>query len=87
MIYAANCCSEDIWYSTGPSVTGPWAYRGIIMPTEGRSFTNHPEIIDFNNTSYFFYHNGALTGGSGFTRSVAVERFVYNADGTIPTYK
>jgi hypothetical protein len=84
MIFAANCCSEHIGYSTGPSATGPWTYRGVIMPTEGRSFTNHPAIIDYKNSSYFFYHNGALPGGSGYTRSVAVERFVYNPDGTIP---
>lgn len=84
LIYAANCCSEDIRYSTGPTATGPWTYRGVIMATEGKSFTNHPGIIDFNNASYFFYHNGALTGGSGYTRSVAVERFGYNSDNTIP---
>jgi hypothetical protein len=84
MVYPANCCSEDIRYSTGPSATGPWTYRGLIMAAEGASFTNHPGIIDFNNASYFFYHNGALAGGSGYTRSVAVERFVYNSDGTIP---
>ncbi|KAL5353863.1 hypothetical protein ACLOAV_001907 [Pseudogymnoascus australis] len=87
MIYAANCCSEDIRYSTGTSAIGPWTYRGVIMATEGGSFTNHPGIIDFNDTSYFFYHNGALPGGGGYTRSVAVESFVYNADGTIPTMK
>ncbi|KAF2730733.1 Arabinanase/levansucrase/invertase [Polyplosphaeria fusca] len=85
LVYAANCCSEDIRYSTGPSVTGPWTYRGVVMPTQGKSFTNHPGIIDFNGTSYFFYHNGALPGGSGYTRSVCVESFVYNSDGTIPT--
>jgi hypothetical protein len=55
------------------------------MPTQGSSFTNHAGIIDFNGGSYFFYHNGALPGGGGFTRSVAVERFNYNADGTFPT--
>jgi hypothetical protein len=87
LIYAANCCSEDIRYSTGPSATGPWTYRGVIMATEGRSFTNHPGIIDYKNNSYFFYHNGALPGGGGYQRSVAVERFVYNSDGTIPTIK
>jgi len=85
MIYAANCCSEDIRYSTSTSAIGPWTYRGLIMASAGRSFTNHPGIIDFNDTSYFFYHNGALNGGSGYTRSVCVERFVYNSDGTIPT--
>ena len=83
--YAADCCSEDIRYSTGTSATGPWTYRGIIMPTQGGSFTNHEGIIDFSGNSYFFYHNGALPGGGGYDRSVAVEQFVYNSDGTIPT--
>lgn len=85
MVFAAKCCSEFIAYSTSPGPTGPWTYRGTIMPTQGSSFTNHAGIIDFNGGSYFFYHNGALPGGGGFTRSVAVEKFTYNADGTIPT--
>ncbi|KAH7309706.1 glycosyl hydrolase [Stachybotrys elegans] len=84
LIYAANCCSEDIRYATGPSVTGPWTYRGLVMATEGRSFTNHPGVIDYKGNSYFFYHNGALPGGSGYTRSVAVEQFQYGSDGSIP---
>ncbi|MFI5843044.1 glycoside hydrolase family 43 protein [Catenuloplanes sp. NPDC051500] len=84
-VFAAKCCSEFIGYSTAPGPTGPWTYRGTIMPTQGSSFTNHAGIIDFDGGSYFFYHNGALPGGGGFTRSVAVEKFTYNADGTIPT--
>ena len=85
MVFAAKCCPEFIAYSTSPGPTGPWTYRGTIMPTQGSSFTNHPGVIDFNGGSYFFYHNGALPGGGGFTRSVAVERFSYNSDGTFPT--
>jgi arabinoxylan arabinofuranohydrolase len=85
LVYAAKCCSEFIAYSTAPGPLGPWTYRGTVMPTQGGSFTNHPGIVDFAGNSYFFYHNGALPGGGGFTRSVAVERFTYNADGTIPT--
>lgn len=85
MVFAAKCCSEFIAYSTSPGPTGPWTYRGTIMPTQGSSFTNHVGIVDFNGGSYFFYHNGALPGGGGYTRSVAVEKFSYNADGTIPT--
>ncbi|WP_308169673.1 family 43 glycosylhydrolase [Acrocarpospora catenulata] len=84
-VFAAECCSEFIAYSTAPSATGPWTYRGTIMPRQGGSFTNHAGVVDFNGGSYFFYHNGALPGGGGFTRSVAVEKFTYNADGTIPT--
>lgn len=85
IVFAAKCCSEFIGYSTAPGPTGPWTYRGTVMPTQGSSFTNHPGVIDFNGGSYFFYHNGALPGGGGYTRSVAVEKFSYNADGTIPT--
>ena len=83
-VFAAQCCSEFIGYSTAPGPTGPWTYRGTVMPTQGASFTNHPGVIDFAGSSYFFYHNGALPGGGGFTRSVAVERFSYGADGSIP---
>jgi arabinoxylan arabinofuranohydrolase len=85
LVFAARCCSEFIAYSTAPGPTGPWTFRGTIMSTQGTSFTNHPGVIDFSGSSYFFYHNGALPGGGGFTRSVAVERFTYNADGTFPT--
>jgi beta-xylosidase len=85
MVFAAKCCSEFIAYSTAPSPTGPWTYRGTVMPTQGNSFTNHAGIVDFQGNSYFFYQNGALPGGGNFTRSVAVEKFSYNADGTIPT--
>ena len=84
-VFAARCCSEFIGYSTAPTPTGPWTYRGTVMPTQGSSFTNHAGIVDFNGGSYFFHHNGALPGGGGFTRSVAVERLTYNADGTLPT--
>ncbi|KAF9054296.1 glycosyl hydrolase [Panaeolus papilionaceus] len=84
LTYAANCCSEDIRYSTGPSATGPWTYKGLVMATEGRSFTNHPAVIDYKGNSYFFYHSGALNGGSGYQRSVCVEQFNYGSDGSIP---
>lgn len=85
MVYAASGIPENIAYSTSTSPTGPWTYRGVIMPTQGGSFTNHPGIIDFKGKSYFFYHNGALPGGGGFTRSVCLEEFEYNADGSFPT--
>ncbi|HYQ62519.1 glycoside hydrolase family 43 protein [Actinophytocola sp.] len=84
-VFAARCCSEFIAYSTAPGPTGPWTYRGTVMPTQGSSFTNHAGIVDFKGGSYFFYHNGALPGGGGYTRSVAVEKFSYGSDGSIPT--
>jgi arabinoxylan arabinofuranohydrolase len=85
LVFAAECCSEFIAYSTGPGPTGPWTFRGTVMPRQGTSFTNHAGIVDFSGGSYFFYHNGALPGGGGFTRSVAVEKFVFGGNGAIPT--
>ncbi|PRY55143.1 carbohydrate binding protein with CBM6 domain [Arcticibacter pallidicorallinus] len=86
MLYAAGGVPEHLAYSTSSSPTGPWQYRDTIMPviTKGGAFTNHPAVIDYKGKSYLFYHNGALPGGGGFNRSVCVEEFEYNADGTIP---
>ncbi len=35
--------------------------------------------------SYLFYHDQKLKGGSSYHRSVSVEEFTYNEDGTFPT--
>ncbi len=83
LLYAAGM-PEHIAYSTSNSPTGPWTFAGVVMPAQGASFTNHPGIVDFRGHSYFFYHNGMLPGGSGFTRSVAVEEFTYGENGKIP---
>jgi arabinoxylan arabinofuranohydrolase len=93
MVYAASGIPENICYATSGEATGPWTFKGIIMPTEDRavtkhkstSFTNHPGVVEYQGHTYFFYHNGALPGGGGYTRSVCVEEFKYNADGTFPT--
>lgn len=85
LVFAAGPISEHIGYSTSSTPTGPWTYRGVIMPTQGASFTNHAGVVDFMGRSYFFYHNGALPGGGGFHRSVCVEEFSYDADGSWPT--
>jgi Carbohydrate binding module (family 6). len=50
-----------------------------------KSFTNHCGVADYKGHSYFFYHTGKLPNGGGFGRSVAVEEFKYNADGSFPT--
>jgi arabinoxylan arabinofuranohydrolase len=85
MIYAAAGIPEYIAYSTAPSPEGPWTYQGFIMERAPHlAFTNHPGIIDYKGNSYFFYHTQELSGGQGFKRSVSVEQFNYNADGSIP---
>lgn len=85
LMYAAGGVPEHISYSTSDKPTGPWKYQGQIMRQQAtNSFTNHAGICEFKGHNYFFYHTGWLPGGGGFTRSVAVEEFNYNADGTIP---
>ncbi|HZL21477.1 MAG TPA: family 43 glycosylhydrolase, partial [Polyangia bacterium] len=92
LAYAANNIPEDISYSKATSATGPFTYGGTIMKASGASFTNHTGIIDFNGHSYFFYHDGALqkggsvpSNGDGYHRSVCLEEFKYNSDGSFPT--
>jgi arabinoxylan arabinofuranohydrolase len=86
MIFAAVGIPEYIAYSTAPSATGPWTYQGIIMGRHpGLAFTNHPGVVDYKGNSYFFYHDQKLPGGGGFNRSVSVEQFEYNPNGTFPT--
>ena len=86
LLYAAGGVPEHISYSTAPSPEGPWTYAGEIMPlSDTGSFTNHCGVADYKGHSYFFYHTGRLPGGGGFGRSVAVEEFKYNADGSFPT--
>lgn len=65
---------------------------GQVMRTGGTdSFTNHCGIVNFRGHEYFFYHTGWASVGSvkggGFNRSMAVEEFKFNADGTIPEIK
>jgi hypothetical protein len=79
-----NGSMENLRYSTSTSPTGPWKYRDMIMPAEGKSWTNHPAVAHYKGKSYFVYHNGALPGGGDGQRSVCVEEFTYGADGTIP---
>ena len=92
LAYAANNIPEDISYSRATAATGPFTYGGTIMKAIGASFTNHTGIIDFNGHSYFFYHDGALqkggsvpSNGDGYHRSVCLEEFKYNSDGSFPT--
>lgn len=85
MIFAAGPLNpnEHLGYSTSSTPIGPWEYRGRLMEPGG-AFTIHPGIVDYKGRSFLFYHNNALPGGGGFKRSVCLDEFTYNEDGTIP---
>lgn len=87
LLWAGGPLPEHIGYSTSKSPVGPWKHQGTVMLAEGRSFTNHPGMVDYKGKTYFFYHNGALPGGGGFTRSVCVQEAEFNNDNTIKQMK
>ena len=88
MAFASTCCPEGIGYSMSNSPTGPWEYKGSIMDGDSRSSGNHPGIIDYKGKTYVFGFNYRLnfmvTDAHHERRSVCVEEFKYNPDGTIP---
>lgn len=84
MVYAAlGSGSEKISYATSNRPTGPWTYKGDIMDA-GRTYTNHPGIVEYKGRNYFFYHDSSLPGGNNYKRSVRVQEFTYGNDGSIP---
>ncbi|RXK85536.1 glycoside hydrolase family 43 protein [Filimonas effusa] len=88
MAYASTCCPEGIGYAMSNSPAGPWEFKGYIMKPNGKSTGNHPGIIDYKGKSYVFGFNFRinfmLTEKHHERRSVCVEEFSYNPDGTIP---
>jgi arabinoxylan arabinofuranohydrolase len=85
LFYPAEGLPEVISYSTGPTATGPWTYRGVVMGRHpGLAFTNHPGVVDYKGKTLFFYHDETLPGGGGFNRSVCVDELKFDAEGWIP---
>ena len=74
---------EKLAYAMSRSPEGPWEYKGILNEISGNSNTNHHGIFEFNGQWYVVYHNGALPDGSGYRRSICLDRIYYNADGTM----
>jgi len=74
---------EKVAYAMSRNIDGPWEFKGILNELVENCETNRPAIVDYNNRSYFFYHNGALTGGSSHRRSVCVDELHYNDDHTM----
>ncbi|MBS1567633.1 MAG: family 43 glycosylhydrolase, partial [Bacteroidetes bacterium] len=72
LLYPAGGVPEHLAYSTSSTAMGPWQYGDTLMDKIGRggAFTNHPGLADYKGRTFLFYHNGALPGGGGFTRSV-----------------
>jgi beta-xylosidase len=78
---------EVIDYATAASPEGPWQYRGRLNDLVPNSPTNHQAVLPYKGKWYFVYHNGALSGGGEFRRSVCIDYVHFNEDGTMNKIK
>ncbi len=76
---------EQIAYATSDSPEGPWTYGGLLMDVMPGTGTNHQAIIEFDGQWYFIHHSAALPTGGDYRRSVHIEKFAHNPDGSIDT--
>ena len=74
---------EKISYAMADNIEGPWEYKGLLNEVAGNTTTNHQAIVEYKGKWYFIYHNGALPGGGGASRSVCIDRLYYNKDKTL----
>ncbi|MFJ1969626.1 family 43 glycosylhydrolase [Streptomyces sp. NPDC087903] len=75
-------------YATGPSPTGPWTKRGVILEkdlSQGIKGTGHHSVVHVPNTDdwYIAYHRFAIPGGDGTHRETTVDRMEFDSDGLI----
>ncbi|MEU2337279.1 family 43 glycosylhydrolase [Streptomyces sp. NPDC013172] len=75
-------------YATGPSPTGPWTKRGVILSKDlslGIKGTGHHSVVHVPNTDdwYIAYHRFAIPGGDGTHRETTVDRLEFDANGLI----
>ncbi|MGW2889437.1 family 43 glycosylhydrolase [Streptomyces griseoruber] len=75
-------------YATGPSPTGPWTKRGVILEkdaSQGILGTGHHSVVQVPGTDdwYIAYHRFAIPGGDGTHRETTIDRMEFDADGLI----
>ncbi len=74
---------EKIAYAVSDNIFGPYTPMGIISEIAGNSNTTHPAIVRFKDQWLFFSHNGGLSDGGSYSRSVIAEPMSYDRDGHI----
>ena len=74
---------EKIAYAVADHIGGPYTPMGIISEIAGNSNTTHPAIVNFKGQWLFFSHNGGLSDGGSYSRSIIAEPMNYNGEGGI----
>lgn len=75
-------------YATGPSPTGPWTKRGVILEKDlslGIKGPGHHSVVQVPNTDdwYIAYHRFAIPGGDGTHRETTIDKLEFDSDGLI----
>ncbi|WP_329445379.1 family 43 glycosylhydrolase [Streptomyces canus] len=75
-------------YATGPSPTGPWTKRGVILEKDlslGIKGPGHHSVVQVPGTDdwYIAYHRFAIPGGDGMHRETTVDKLEFDSDGLI----
>ena len=74
---------EKIAYAVADHIGGPYKPMGIISEIAGNSNTTHPAIVQFKGQWIFFSHNGGLSDGTSYSRSIIAEPMSYDGEGRI----
>ncbi|ONK16118.1 family 43 glycosylhydrolase [Streptomyces sp. MP131-18] len=77
-----------VGYATGPSPTGPFTYRGVILakdPAQGILGTGHNSVLRVPGTDawYIVYHRFAIPDGDGTHRETVIDEMTFSPDGLI----
>ncbi|WP_075731408.1 family 43 glycosylhydrolase [Streptomyces acidiscabies] len=75
-------------YATGPSPTGPWTKRGVILEKDlslGIKGPGHHSVVQVPNSDdwYIAYHRFAIPGGDGTHRETTIDKMEFDANGLI----
>ena len=77
--------TETLAYAMSKSPLGPWDFKGVFMEEHANGcWTNHHSFVEYKGQWYLFYHNNHFSPRDDKRRSVCIEPFTFNADGTIP---
>ncbi|MCX5257258.1 family 43 glycosylhydrolase [Streptomyces canus] len=75
-------------YATGPSPTGPWTKRSVILEKDlslGIKGPGHHSVVHVPGTDdwYIAYHRFAIPGGDGMHRETTIDKLEFDSDGLI----
>ncbi len=83
LFYAYGWREQMAYVTTSDLFSGDWSKPTVIMGPTATSNTNHMSVIDFKGTTYFIYHNGSLSNGSGYRRVICATTLTFDEDGNI----